>query len=245
MDNEYMIVGYYKKHFEEYSLAIPIKLGIAKYPHMLLTGSSGSGKSKALLFLIGMFLQSSANAKIYICDFKNSSDFSFLKHFPHYYAGNDCYKGIMEYYDKFSEIRSHGLVQERNLLICDEYPALINYLQIKDKQNKTRLANDVLGAVAEILMLGRGINCGIWLVMQRPQASLLLEGARDNFMIIASLGNLSKEHKSMLYSGYDVPSKQFNAGEGILLADSKDIIEVKYPLIEDEEDWKNHILQLL
>ncbi len=240
-----MIFGYEKTAFVQYGVSIPISLGIDTYPHVLLTGASGCGKSQSLLFLIGKLLQDNPKVIIFLCDFKNSEDFSFLKCYTHYYAGKDCYRGLMEYYTTFSKIREEGYNKKRFLLIFDEYPAFINALQMQDKINKTKLAADVLGAVSEILMLGRGIRFGIWIVTQRADSSMFLNGSRDNFMIGIGLGRLSKEQKGMIFPGQEIPDESFAAGEGMLLADGKEITTVKYPIIRDMADWKEHIIQIL
>lgn len=242
-----MTFGYELEAFSRYGLTIPIKLGLASHCHALITGSSGSGKSQALLFLIGKLLQAFPGISIYLCDFKNSKDFSFLEGYAHYYAGQDCYAGVMDYYQKFSHVRTDRALQgrTRHVLIFDEYPAFVSYLQMKDKANKTKLANDVLGAVAEILMLGRGIGFGCWIVTQRPDSALFSNGARDNFMALCALSNLSKEQKSMIFPGQEIPDLVFQAGEGMLLADGRKIMPVKYPLIENDADWKQHILDIL
>lgn len=247
MKGDEMVFGYELVPFSEYGLSIPIRLEISTYPHLLITGSSGSGKSMTLLFLIGKLLQCYPDIEIYMCDYKTSADFSFLEGYPHYYTGVDCYTGVMEYYDKFSEIRADRAIQnqKRYLLVVDEYPAFINFLQMRDKADKTKLANDVLGAVAEILMLGRGISCGIWLLTQRADSTLFSNGARDNFMVIIGLGRMSKEQKGMVFPGQEIPDRIFSAGEGMLLADGKEIISVKYPIIQDISDWKRHILSIL
>lgn len=240
-----MILGYYRQYFEEYGLTIPIELGIATYPHVLITGASGSGKSTALMFLLGKLLQSDSNIVLYFCDFKNSEDFAFLKEYLFYYAGKDCYQGIMDYYKQFSDSRENGKNEKRYILIFDEYPAFINYLQMRDKAEKTKRANDVLGAVAEILMLGRGISFGIWIVTQRADSTLFANGTRDNFMVVIGLGRLSKEQKGMLFAGQEFPDTIMGAGEGMLLSDGKEIMEVKYPMIADVTDWTSHILEIL
>lgn len=242
-----MVFGYEREAFVRYGLAIPIQLEIATYPHALITGSSGSGKSKSLLFLIGKILQSDPNIVLYVCDYKNSEEFAFLGRYEHYYTGENCYLGVIDYYKNFTQIRADRTSQnqKRYLLIFDEYPAFINYLQMKDKTEKTKLANDVLGAVAEILMLGRGISCGIWILTQRPDSTLFSNGARDNFMVIVGLGRMSKEQKGMVFSGQEIPDETFSAGEGMLFADGKEIIAVKYPLIQNVSDWKQHIFDIL
>lgn len=247
MKDRKMVFGYELLPFSEYGLSIPIRLEIGSYPHMLITGASGSGKSMTLLFLLGKLLQCYPDIEMYLCDFKNSDDFSFLEGYPYYYTGADCYTGVMEYYEKFSEIRAdrEKQNQKRYVLIFDEYPAFINFLNMRDKANKTKLANDILGAVSEILMLGRGISCGIWLLTQRADSTLFSNGARDNLMVIIGLGRMSKEQKGMIFPGQEILDLIFSAGEGMLLADGREITSVKYPIIQDISDWKRHIRSIL
>lgn len=245
MDNTEFICGYRRDFYREHGLCIPIRLGVATHPHMLITGSSGSGKSQALLYLIGKLIQANKEIRIYVCDFKNSEDFSFLEPYSNYYAGQECYKGIMDYYKCFTEVREQGMDAPRHLLIVDEYPAMVNYLQMQDKLNKSKRANNILGAVSEILMLGRGIGFGVWIVTQRADNTLFSNGARDNFMGVIGLGNLSKEQKSMVFPGQELPTEILGAGEGMLLADGHEIMPVKYPLLADAEDWKRHIWEIL
>ncbi len=239
--------GFIRNIYIDYGMAIPIQLNIVTHCHALITGSSGTGKSYALIYLLGTLLQSEFNIVIYFCDFKNSEDFRFMKDYEHYYSGNNCYNGIMSYYNVFTETRTSDSANTRYILICDEYPAFINYLQMKDKQDKTKYANDILSAVSEILMLGRGTGkgFGIWLITQRADSTLFSNGSRDNFMVIVGLGKLSKEQKGMVFTGEEIPDRIYNQGEGILLADGYEIKEVKYPCIKDIYDWKRHILSAI
>lgn len=234
-------------YHREYGVRTMVRLGIHSHPHALITGASGSGKSTTLLWLIGKLLQADSNIVIFLCDFKRSEDFSFFQPYTNYYSGNDCYDGIMRFYELFSAIRENGSAGTRYLLIFDEYPAFLNYLQMQDKQNKTKKANDILGAVAEILMLGRGTGngFGVWIVTQRPDSNLFASGSRDNFMVVLALGRLSKEQKGMVFAGEDIPDRIFKVGEGMLLADGREIIEVKYPIITDIGTWKRNVLAIL
>lgn len=223
----------------------PITLDVATHCHALITGSSGSGKSYALLYLLGNLLKSVPDITVYFCDFKNSADFSFLYGYPHYYSGNSCYEGILDFYDAFCSARIDADCTVRHLLIFDEYPAFINYLAAKDKLDKTKKSSEVLSAVSEILMLGRGIHYGIWIVTQRADSTLFANGARDNFMIFLGLGRMSKEQKGMIFSGEEIPDKIYHTGEGVLLADGYSLQEVTFPRIRNIVDWKKHIKSLL
>lgn len=240
-----MIIGFDFNIYNDLGLKIAIKHNIATHCHFLITGASGSGKSYALLYIIAMILRESPNVIIYFCDFKNSDDFAFLESYCHYYAGNDCYDGIMKYYESFTNARQNRDNQSRYILIVDEYPAFINYLQTQDKANKTKLAGDIMSAIAEILMLGRGIGYGCFIVTQRADSSLFNNGSRDNFMVIIGLGRMSKEQKTMLFSGEDMPEKVYKQGEGVVLADGHALREIKFPMLEDVCEWKKGILQIL
>lgn len=55
----------------------------------------------------------------------------------------------------------------------------------------------------------------------------------------------AKEQKGMVFAGEDVPDTIYKKGEGILLADGKPLVEVKFPIIKDIDDWKRHILEIL
>lgn len=240
-----MIYGYNMGIFTETGLKIPIQLNLSEHCNLLLTGCSGSGKSYALLYLLGSVLKSNEDIEIFFCDFKNSYDFSFLEDYPHYYSGDNCYEGIIEYYKSFCSARQQREFTKKHLLICDEYPSLVNYLQGKDKANKTKYASDVLSAISELLCLGRGIQFYTWIVTQRADNSLFANGARDNFMVVIGLGRLSKEQKGMLFSGEELPERIYKKGEGILLADGYPLREVKFPFIRNIDDWKKHIHAIL
>lgn len=232
--------------YQDTGLKIPIKHNIKSHCHLLLTGSSGSGKSYALLYLLGSVLKSHKDIELYFCDFKNSQDFSFLEGHSHYYGGNDCYEGIMEFYSKFCDTREKRDFSRKHLLICDEYPAFINYLQMLSKKDRaTNKVSDILSAISEILCLGRGIQFYTWIVTQRADNTLFSNGCRDNFMVIIGLGRMSKEQRGMLFSGEEIPERIYKRGEGILLADGSPLVEVKFPLIKDVANWKRHILEEL
>ncbi len=224
---------------------VPIKLDVTDYCHALITGSSGSGKSYSVLYLLGELLKENNRISPVFCDFKNSKDFEFLKNYRNYYAGDDCYQGVVRFYEDFCKCRKGEQTNKRSVLIFDEYPAFINYLTMKDKNDKTKMANEIISIIAEILMLGRGIQYGVWIVTQRADASLFANGARDNFMVILSLGRLSKEQKGMVFAGEEIPNRPFKRGEGVMLADGYDLKEIIIPHIKSTIGWKRHICDCL
>lgn len=245
MTNEIFTLGFDFEIYRNEQIRVPYRLNFNDYTQLLLTGGTGTGKSYALLYLLGSIVANNPNISIYICDFKNSEDFRFLNGYQYYYSGDSVFDGIADFYKEFTEARQSGESNVRHLLIVDEYPALINYLQTKDKIDKTKKANEVMSAIAEILMLGRGIKFGCLITTQRADSSLFSNGARDNFQVVCALGRLSKEQKQMLFSGEEIEANYiFGKGEGILLADGKPLKYVKFPMI-DTDEFKENINRII
>ena len=241
-----MNFGYDLAIWQKAEIAVPIQLDLKTYCHALICGSSGSGKSYALMYLLKQLLDE--DICLYLLDPKNSQDFSFLKEYEHYYSADACYQGFKDYYEIFTQARKTMKADRRYVLVCDEYPAFILQLKAQDTLNKTKMASEILSINSELLMLGRGVGkgFGVWTICQRPMASVFQEGSRDNYMVMISLGRLSKETKQMLFSDEDIPEDAiFEKGEGLLLADGKALTEIKFPYIRNIEEWKQSILDKL
>lgn len=238
----------WKKQYNcNYGMGFPVD----SHCHALITGASGSGKSMATIYMLGKLLQICPDIHITICDFKNSDTFRFLQVYPHYYAGDRCFEGVMDYYEHFTFAREQGIAEKRHLLIFDEYPGALGYWKGQDKRKKTDKSVQVMNVVSEVLCLGRSIGnsgngFGVWCVCQRASAEIFPMGSRDNYMILVLLGRTSREQRQMLLSGEDIPEGRiYQPGEGLLLADGAPLTEVCFPLIADMENWKGHILDIL
>ena len=241
-----MNFGFDLEIWRKSEIAVPILLNIKTYCHTLICGSSGSGKSYALMYLLKQLLDE--DVCLFLLDPKNSSDFKFLEGYKHYYSADECYQGFKNYYEIFTQARKTMKADRRYVLVCDEYPAFILQLKAQDTLNKTKMASKILSINSELLMLGRGVGkgFGVWTICQRPMASVFQEGSRDNYMVMISLGRLSKETKQMLFSDEDIPEDAiFEKGEGLLLADGKALTEIKFPYIRNIEEWKQSILEKL
>ena len=213
---------------------------------VLFVGGTGSGKTQSLITQLGLLIKEGVK-DITVCDFKGI-DFNFLDGYGKYHSGDSAYDGIIAFYKQFTQARQSGIFDgEHHILIVDEYPSLLTYLQSKDKAEKTKKANDIMSAVSEMLMLGRGLNYGVWISCQRADSSWFANGARDNFQVVCALGRLSKEQRQMLFSGeeFDTNDRVYGPGTGICLADGRELVEVQFPLVSDLDDWKEHIRQEL
>lgn len=224
-----------------YQLKQVIQIELQTLLHLLLTGASGSGKSYALKYLIEKLLINSV--ELTFCNFKKSADFRFLENYANYFTYLDCANGLHEFYRKFKEAQDSEteFSGKFHILIFDEFPAFILSTAMTDK----KVAEQYKQMISEILMLGRSYGFGIWLIMQRPDASFFANGARDNFHITVTLGNISKEAKSMLYSGEELPDRVYRVGEGVAWIDGIGLIEIKFPKISSMIKLESKILQRL
>ena len=238
-----MVIGYNLSLWQEYKIKQGIDVPLRSHPSLLLTGASGSGKSYALKYLLEQLL-SVHDVDLAFCNFKRSEDFRFLVGYEKYYTYADCTAGLQSFYDSFKCTQTHSTEFSGmyHILVFDEFPAFILSETMKDKKT----AEQYKLMISELLMLGRSYGYGVWLVMQRPDSAFFANGARDNFHMTVSLGNLSKEAKAMLYSGEDLPKDHiYQTGEGIAWIDGQGILQIKYPRIRDLRKLETKILDCL
>lgn len=236
-----MKLGYDFEMWRNYDLKQILEIDLRSNLHCLITGASGSGKSYALKWLIANLLKE--NVDLFFCNFKRSEDFRFLEDYSRYFTYLDCASGLQEFHGIFKQAQA-GIMEfsgRYHVLVFDEFPAFVMSTSMEDK----KLAEQYKMMVAELLMLGRSYGFGVWLIMQRPDSLFLAHGARDNFHITISLGNISKETKGMLYSGEELPDRIYKVGEGIAWIDGEGLKEVKFPKIRDISRLEESILQRL
>lgn len=218
-NNKILVLGIDYDLWHEYSIRKSLSIDLGKVPHLLVIGSTGTGKSYALNFYIQQILAKNTLYDLCFTDFKNSKDFHYLAstNGVRYASGDSVVDAIFEYYDMFwnakEGIQCPSLSQ---ILIIDEYPALITHLSLTDKKK----AEKVKSIIADILMLGRDINGLSFLVFitcQRPDAILFQNGVRENFGTIVAFGNLSSESRGMISAmPNELPDSLFQLGEGIV-----------------------------
>lgn len=239
--------GYDLECWEKYSLKVPICIDLESQCMILVCGKSGSGKSYSLLYWLGRLLQKYQDeVSIFFLDFKASKDFSFLKPYCKFFSGDDCIRGLREYKENFDYARNHNI--KRHILIFDEFASFIIYVTQKYDTPKSKVSKEMLGIVSEILMLGRGVSNGFSLVMimQRADSNFFEHGSRDNFHVKINIGKPSVESKRMIYGEENIDvSRNYLKGEGILMSDVTGIRYVKFPFIDDIDEWKNNILKCL
>lgn len=196
--------------------------------HLLIAGRTGSGKTRATLFLIAKGVLQNPDADFYFADFKNGGDYHFALDTGHLVdmqmaIDNACY---------VLSARQAGLPDRYPyVLVLDEYPSFILSLAGKDRKNYQN-------KLATLLNLGRAFGIKIVLVTQRPGAELFANGSRDNFNCRILMGTPSPETRRMMLGDdvSEVPADWLNnsVGQGLIYRDGIGINHIAVPRV----DWQ-------
>lgn len=214
------------------------------HPHILLSGSSGSGKSYLAneLVIQAIFKQ----YEVVILDIKRSYGL-YKDHAEYYYETDTILQKIRDIENEMSE-RMEKLQPELDknphvlavdigyrpkLIVIEEYISLLSSMDKKQKEEMERI-------VKNISVLARQSNIHMLMVMQsagteninsttRSNMTKVLMGRAQSNILNATFGN----------SGVDIPTTQLNKGEGLIQLDRITVIRV--PEIMDIENFNKMI----
>jgi len=196
-----------------------------KAPHMIIVGSTGSGKTYFSKLLLSKIAIHSNQVEMYISDFKGDSDFSFLSGCKNFFRFEECSDGLDQFYKLFLD-RQKNLSSSRTMLIyyIDEWQSFLGYIDKKDAEDKKR-------KLSSLLALGRSFNVHVIVSQQRADAQYF-STARDNFSVAIGLGNLSPESKDMLFHDYkDNMENTCRQGTGYMLTNGMALTRIAVPTI--------------
>ena len=217
----------YSRDLTELGILSPVCWDMITHPHLLIVGSTGSGKTYAERLIIGKVCKYLPDAELAICDFKNE-DFRNFDGLSRHFGYEDCIVGLNEFYKVF-QLRLNGEDETRTprILLFDEWGAFVTS---RDKKE----ADEVKKKLSTLLMLGRSYRTHVVIGLQRADSEHFKAGARDNFSSILALGNLSKEQRQMLFSDYkDEMVSDCGRGSGYLLRDGKGVKRVVVPEVRN------------
>lgn len=212
-----------------YGIKEPIAINLDKFCHILIVGSSGSGKSMASLLLTARISLHIPTSKIWILDFKGDGDtFGFLdgNSACRYWRFTSCKAGLENYYAMFQERLSNSPGPDAGLCLLwvDELSSFLLNLPKKD-------ADIAKSMLSTILMMGRSKRCQIITTVQRASAELFSQGARDNYGICLSMGNITKESSATLGFDREAFFPVTSIGGGHLLLNGTDQRPIQVPYI--------------
>ncbi len=231
-----MILGYRREDYYDFGIRNPVKVILAKKtPNILAAGKSGSGKSQTMQWYAWQVVWNKESL-VYLADYKAGEEYEPFDGSPSYASGVEAVQIIEDFYDFFTEVRNRRIrLAQHYTLLVEEWFGLLTYLEGLDKKRKASL----MAKVAEILAVGRGLNFGIWLCVQRADASLFSGGSREQFQCVLSFGRCSREQFSMLgFAGEmeENPTGSYGAGQALALIDGQaDVQEILVPWITNRE----------
>lgn len=176
------------------SLMGTVSVDLAKIPHILLGGSTGSGKSVLLKLLLMQAVKK--NAVVSIADFKGGVDFPSVWHSKckMCFDEDNLTELLTELVDElrrrkvlFRENECHNLdeynnhtgkVLQRYIFACDEVAEILDKTGLtKDQKDKVSLIESKLSVIAR---QGRAFGIHLILATQRPDANILSGQIRNN-----------------------------------------------------------------
>ena len=176
------------------SLTGPVTVNLAHVPHILLGGSTGSGKSVLLKLLLMQSLRK--EAEVYIADFKGGVDFPKVWHTKCQmcfteedllYTLNQL-AAVLEYrkgrlaetgcpnLDAYNEATGEGL--PRLIFACDEVAEVLDRTG-RSKEDKERLGQ-IENKLSTLARLGRAFGIHLILSTQRPDAAVIPGQIKNN-----------------------------------------------------------------
>ncbi|MDO4343932.1 MAG: ATP-binding protein [Eubacteriales bacterium] len=247
-DNKQLILGIDMEMLEKFRIEMPITIDIWKKPSGLIVGASGSGKSYFVTLFVHHILNvcKRGSVKIYYCDFKSSEDTAYLAPYCRYFAGEKCAEGLTAYYEEYKAIRDGVRDGKLRLIFFDEWAGF----QLWETQKSKKQAELYKGMLQEILLMGRSLLCGAWVILQRPDSTWI--SGRENFHNICCFlsGGVSTELGRMILLEEEISEKVkqkdfFRTGEAIFKSDGEKTRFMKVGEIPDIETYKRQILDKL
>jgi len=210
-----------------------------KIPHLLSTGSSGSGKTFLNKLIVARVSLKIANASVTVLDFK-ANDYKFAINCKNLYEFDKVKEGLEQFYNEFL-LRQQGKTSDRTfkLLVIEELGSMMAYFDKKEVETMKSM-------IANLIFMGRSAHCHLLISTQRPDSSYFGAGVRDSIGTVISLGNMSKEGKSMLFSGFQDEMKEHHGqGSGYMLVNGAELFSIKVPQVQNVSKLEYYIQQAL
>ncbi len=196
------VIHWHKKYLprESFALALgesftgPVTVNLAKVPHVLLGGSTGSGKSVLLKLLLMQSVQK--GAEVYIADFKGGVDFPSVWHEKCRICIDEA--SLVEILTELVKELEHrkqllkasrqanidlhnavtGSILKRCIFACDEIAEVLDRTGLTKEQKE--VVNQIESKLSMIARQGRAFGIHLILATQRPDANILAGQIRSN-----------------------------------------------------------------
>ena len=233
------------------SIARKVEVDLAQVPHILLAGSTGSGKTLLLKLLLMQCVLK--GAKVYIADFKGGVDFNKSWHErasiitePDDLA--DCLDAlVVELHRRkrlfaendFANIDEFNRTLHQNLpryvFACDEVAELLDKTGI-DKQAKERISR-YEAALSTLVRLGRAFGIHCILATQRPDANII-SGQIKNNIDFRCCGRADDVLSQIVLDKTDANDLIPKTAQGRFLTNTDVLFQAYY--FDDKKEWTDY-----
>ena len=202
----------------------------SKYPHAIVAGKTGGGKTYFIYYLILSFL--SQNSTVFIGDPKQKDLYS-LKHIIGEKYVESSANGIAkilrlmyEEMDKRNEIMTEGGLNDfgKDYRDYNLSPVVGVFDEISVvKNDDLKVAKEIDRLLAQVIMKGRQYGVFVILATQKPDAETIPTNIRDQNSLRVSLGKMYREGLKMtLGDDFDeLPAGEQSQGQGFIYIDGE------------------------
>lgn len=231
------------------SIASKVEVDLAIVPHILLGGSTGSGKTVLLKLMLMQCVLKGAN--VYIADFKGGVDFNKswkskvhivteyellteclnvlleeLQRRKHLFAELDC-ANIDEYNRRFNKN------MPRCIFACDEVAELLDKTGL-GKKDKEQIQH-YEAAIATLVRLGRAFGIHCILATQRPDANII-SGQIKNNIDFRVCGRADDVLSQIVLDKTDANDLISKTSQGRFLTNTDVLFQAYY--FDDQKQWE-------
>ena len=174
-------------------LAGLVTVNLTKIPHILIGGSTGSGKSVLLKLLLMQCIQK--DASLYLCDFKGGIDYPGWQYICHMVCNENKLLDTLKELTGELETRKNVLheagcpnletynkkvrhLYKRIIIAIDEVAEVLDKTG-RTKEDKERI-DTIIGYLSTIARQGRAVGIHLILSTQRPDATILPGQVKNN-----------------------------------------------------------------
>lgn len=209
-------------------IAFPIYWNPRQVPHLLISGTTGGGKTVLAQYILSQLLETGAT--ISICDFKAGGDWSGI--LADYGEYQDCDRVLSAFYDSFIETIEQKQRANKYLLF-DEFSS---FALFKD----TKQFKDLMTKVGHLAFMGRSFGFHLILISQQFNAKVLDTAIREQFGVKIYMGaSISSESAQMLFPNCEIDkSHRLPPCCGYIASPDKDLQILQMPFISRPEKLK-------
>lgn len=212
----------------------PIAFDLADYPHLLVSGETGSGKSSLLRAILTtlMLAKQPTDVRFLLGDLKRS-EFGLYRNIEHVDGVHITAPTLLPALRviKVEMERRGDLLDKHDVPHIKDLPVKLPYIIVAiDEVALMRREKEIMAIIEDISSVGRSLGVLLILSMQRPDAEVLNGRLKNNLTVRISGRQSNKRNANV--AGVDGAEKIKITDKGRMIFALDEPIEVQTPLLE-------------